>query len=105
MNKRPPIEVKTGMLVFTSDGDEMGRVKRIDGSCFQIDVILHRDLWLDRGAVESTELGVVQLNIPKDAFNQQTSYDTGHTGIDTDHPGIHEGHHGIAGHSGVHLHA
>ena len=104
MNKTPPVDLRIGMLVFTSDGDELGRVKAIDGICFQLDIPLHRDFWLEQDAVESTELGVVRLNIPKDAFNQQTGYDTGHTGIDTEHPGIHEGHRGVAGHTGIHLH-
>lgn len=103
MNKTPSIDLHVGMLIYTSDGNELGRVKKVDGGCFQLDIILHRDLWLDRGAVRSTDLGVVELNIPKEAFNQQAG-DSGHTGIDAEHPAIHEGHHGFAGHSGVHKH-
>ena len=92
------------MLVFTSDGDELGRIKAIEGGCFKLDIMLQRDYWLEKDAVSSTEFGVARLKLPKDAFNQQTGYDTGHTGIDTEDPEIPEASSGIAGHSGIHLH-
>jgi len=104
MNTNGPVELKIGMLVFTSDGDELGRVRAIDGDCFQIDIPVRMDFWLEKNAVASTEFGVARLNLPKDAFNQHTDRDTGHTGIDTEHPGIHEGHPDVDGHTGIHRH-
>jgi hypothetical protein len=104
MNKNAPVELHTGMLVFTSDGDELGRIKAIDRTCFQIDIPVRMDFWLEKGTVDSTDFGVARLNLPKDAFNQQTDEDTGHTGFNPRHPAIHLGHMGVAGHMGIHQH-
>ncbi len=74
-------ELRTGMLVYTSDGDELGRVKELDSTCLKIDVANAVDFWLDRGSVVSTEFGVARLGLPKDAFNQHDSLGIGHRGM------------------------
>jgi len=69
------------MLVFTSDGDELGRVKELSNVCFKVDAPMAVDFWIDRGSIASTEFGVVRLKLPKDDFNQRSSLEAGHTGI------------------------
>lgn len=79
-------ELRIGMLVFTSDGDELGRVKEIDAAeCFKVDAPMALDFWLDRGSVASTELEVVRLKLPKDHFNQNNTLDIDHKGLHS-HP-------------------
>ena len=72
MNETPPVQLQPGMLVFTSDGDELGRVKEIEGVCFKLDAPAAVDFWLDLDAVASTEFGMARLNLPKDAFNRNS---------------------------------
>ena len=71
MNENPPVELRPGMLVFTSDGDELGRIKELQGGRFKLDVPSSIDFWLSADDVESTEFGVARLNMPKDAFNRR----------------------------------
>ena len=105
MNKNPPVELHKGMLVFTSDGDELGRIKDIDGNCFQLDLPLRRDFWLERELVESTEFGVARLSLPKDSFNRQTDADIEDSNtIYRENADIQEGHHTMAAHVGIHQH-
>jgi hypothetical protein len=73
--------IKVGQLVVTSDGDELGRVKEIDSECFKVDAPFRIDFWLGKDAVEDTSLGVVRLNVPKDAFNQRAYRDQAHKGL------------------------
>jgi hypothetical protein len=105
MNNNPPIELQKGMLVFTSDGDELGRIKDIDGDCFQLDLPLRRDFWLERDTVESTEFGVARLNVPKDTFNRQTdaAIEESNT-VYRQNADIQDGHHTMLEHRGIHQH-
>jgi hypothetical protein len=102
MNKNPPVELRKGMLVFTSDGDELGRIKAVDGICFQLDVPLRTDYWLPSNLVDSTEFGVARLRLPKDAFNRQSDSDMDST-VYTENADIQAGH-SVAGHTGMHQH-
>lgn len=69
------------MLVYTSDGAELGRIKELDAACMKIDVPAAVDFWIDQSAVASTEFGVARLNLPKDAFNRRTTLDLAHSGM------------------------
>lgn len=70
------------MLVMTSDGDEIGRIKEMDATCIKVDRSMQIDLWLNKDTVDSTEFGAARLNLPEDAFNQRTGRIPGsHAGI------------------------
>ena len=69
------------MLVFTSDGDELGRIKEMEDACFKLDVTGGIDFWLNEDAVESTEFGVARLNLPKDSFNRRLELSDTHSGM------------------------
>jgi hypothetical protein len=78
----------TGVEVFTSDGDKLGRVKEVTGDCFKVDASMRPDYWLARDSITSAagndvflnftkkQLGDMKMDGPKDMT------DTGqHTGI------------------------
>lgn len=81
MNDSPPVQLRTGMLVFSADGDELGRIKELQDGCFKVDAPFAIDFWVAASAVASTEFGVARLALPKDAFNQRLERDIGHTGV------------------------
>lgn len=52
-----------GMLVFTKDGVELGRVKIVDNRNFKIDVPLAYDYWVDRRYIERIGDNFVMLSL------------------------------------------
>jgi hypothetical protein len=68
-------EISLGRLVYTSDGDKLGRVKnlRLDG--FKVSFFGHREYWLPMKCVESAGDKGLQLSIEKgdlDRFKTST---------------------------------
>ena len=54
-----------GTTVMTSDGDELGQVKEIRGSCFKVDAPMQPDYWLGPDTIASATPTQVTLRIMK----------------------------------------
>lgn len=57
------VEILVGAHVVTSDGEELGKVKRVEPGAFQLDVPHHSDYWLEPGLVVSVTDGRLELSI------------------------------------------
>ncbi len=104
MDDSQTVEPTVGMLVFTSDGDELGRIKALEGDCFEIDVQMGMDFWLGKATIASTEFGVARLKIAKSVFNQHPDTDARRTRVDADDSPIPLGHSYLGARGGMHQH-
>ena len=59
-----------GDEVMTVDGDTLGTVKEVSGSCFKVDAPLRPDYWLGTDTIASSAGGTVRLNLPKDRLGE-----------------------------------
>jgi hypothetical protein len=71
----------TGTPVFTSDGDELGKVKETSGGCFKVDVTMQPDFWLGMDAVSEVTTSRVLLSIPKDRVGDFKLEGPEHSGV------------------------
>jgi hypothetical protein len=57
-----------GARVVTADGDELGKVKEITGTCFKVDASMQPDYWLGSDCIASASAtsNDVRLSIRKD---------------------------------------
>lgn len=70
-----------GARVFTSDGNELGKVKEVAGSCFKVDASMQPDYWLGNDSVVSTTANEVRLSIPKDRLGDAKMDGPEHSGV------------------------
>lgn len=56
-------QIQVDVEVVTSDGKVLGRVKRVEGSAFQLNVPRHSDYWLETNIVKSANSQRVELLI------------------------------------------
>jgi hypothetical protein len=56
----------SGARVVTADGEELGTVKEVAGSCFKVDVSMQPDYWLSRDTIAGGSAMDVRLTITKD---------------------------------------
>jgi hypothetical protein len=54
-----------GARVVTSDGEELGKVKEISGTCFKVDAPMQPDYWLATDCVSTGAGDVVRLTFAK----------------------------------------
>lgn len=54
-----------GAEVMTADGDTLGKVKEVSGSCFKVDAPMRPDYWLGTDCVAGSSAGAVRLTITK----------------------------------------
>jgi hypothetical protein len=59
-----------GAEVLTADGDKLGTVKEVSGSCFKVDAPMRPDYWLGTDTVASSTGGTVRLNLNKDHLGE-----------------------------------
>lgn len=59
-----------GAEVLTADGDKLGTVKEVSGSCFKVDAPMRPDYWLGTDTVASSTGGVVRLTLAKDGLGE-----------------------------------
>jgi len=81
-----------GAEVVTSDGDKVGEVKEVSGSCFKVDAPMQPDYWLARDCIAGVSGDAVRLNMTRDRLGEMKLDgidDASETGV---HTGIH--HHG-----------
>ena len=58
-----------GVKVYTSDGDELGAVKEVQGLHFKVDAPMQPDYWLQIATVSTTGPDGVILSFTKDLLN------------------------------------
>lgn len=56
-------EITVGSSVWTSDGKELGRVKNVEESAFQVDVRLASDYWLERTIIKAIAVERIDLSV------------------------------------------
>jgi hypothetical protein len=59
-----------GAEVLTADGDKLGTVKEVSGSCFKVDAPMRPDYWLGTDTIASSASGMVHLNLNKDRLGE-----------------------------------
>jgi len=59
-----------GAEVTTADGDKLGTVKEVIGSCFKVDAPMRPDYWLGTDTVASSAAGAVRLTLTKDGLGE-----------------------------------
>jgi hypothetical protein len=76
--------VQIGMLVMSADGHQLGRVKALSNTCFEIDVFLGPDYWVNRQLVTDTSAAAVLLSEEKEYFTQRPARGRTHEGLHRD---------------------
>ena len=61
--------LKKGDRVLTLDGEQLGRVKRVDATCFEVKADGRKDFWLARDAVKNRSGGAVTLSVGSSALD------------------------------------
>ncbi|MGE3076919.1 MAG: hypothetical protein AB7N24_16960 [Dehalococcoidia bacterium] len=56
-------DITAGAAIFTSDGKELGKVKKVEPSAFQVDAPRALDYWLENTLVSDTSETSVTLSI------------------------------------------
>lgn len=59
-------DMGVGSHVYTSDGDDLGTIKEVQGRFFKVDASMRPDYWLSRDCVRTASVGEVRLAIDKD---------------------------------------
>jgi len=70
-----------GARVVTSDGDELGKVKEVVGTCFKLDVSMQPDYWLGNDVIADATSMEVRLSIPKDRVGDAKLDGPEHSGV------------------------
>lgn len=70
-----------GARVLTADGDELGKVKEIAGSCFKVDVSMQPDYWLGSDTIASSSAMDVRLSVTKARVGDFKVDGPHHTGV------------------------
>jgi hypothetical protein len=78
--------VQVGMLVMSADGHQLGRVKAISNTCFEVDVFLGPDYWVNRDLVADTSTGAVLLREGREFFTQRPTTGRTHEGLHREEP-------------------
>jgi hypothetical protein len=69
-----------GAKVITADGQELGKVKELDGECIKIDAPMQPDYWLAADVIDLATPAVVQLLIAKDDIGDAIDNGREHSG-------------------------
>jgi hypothetical protein len=57
-----------GCPVFTQDGEEIGKVKEVQGRYFRVDVPMHPDYWLSHDAIATATPEAITLFVDRDSL-------------------------------------
>jgi hypothetical protein len=76
-----------GAEVYTADGDKLGTVKEVAGTCFKVDARMQPDYWLARDCVASSAGNDVRLTFDKDRLDAAKVEGPEHTGLHRHDPG------------------
>lgn len=77
MSNRPT----TDMLVMTSDGVDLGKVKEVSGECFKVDAPMAPDYWLANDTISDASAGALRLNFKREDLDEAKVKNGGHSGI------------------------
>ncbi len=58
-------QLHEGMLLYTTDGKELGRIREIRDGFIRIDATMARDYWLHASVVTDLEEGVGRVSFPE----------------------------------------
>jgi hypothetical protein len=70
-----------GARVLTADGDELGKVKEISGSCFKVDAPMQPDYWLATDCIADGTGSDVTLSFTKDHLGDAKQDGPEHKGL------------------------
>ena len=70
-----------GTKVISADGQELGKVKGISGSCFKVDAPMQPDYWLATDCISSGSGADIMLNFTKANLSDAKMKGPEHTGI------------------------
>jgi rRNA processing protein Gar1 len=70
-----------GARVVTADGNELGKVKEVVGTCFKVDASMQPDYWLGTDTVASSSSAEVRLAIAKDRVGDLKTDGPEHSGV------------------------
>jgi hypothetical protein len=70
-----------GAIVVTSDGDELGKVQEVAGTCFKVDASMQPDYWLGNDTIADAAGSAIRLAIPKDQVGDAKLDESEHRGI------------------------
>jgi hypothetical protein len=65
-----PGEPVIGDRVLSADGEELGKVKRVEDVAFLLDVPAEPDYWFNKTDVASVEAGTVHMAFPAAALSE-----------------------------------
>ena len=71
----------TGATVYSADGEHLGTVKAVSGSCLQVDAPLRPDYWLAPDCVASSTATEVRLSVTKDRLRDEQLEGPDHRGV------------------------
>jgi hypothetical protein len=80
-------ELTVDALVFTADGHELGRVKKIEPSAFQVNAPKAFDYWLEQTLVQTATAERIDISINQadlGAYKMDKPFD--HNGFQEGHP-------------------
>jgi hypothetical protein len=70
-----------GARVVTADGNELGNVKEVAGTCFKVDASMQPDYWLGSDCIASATGMEVRLGINKDRVGDAKVDGPEHSGV------------------------
>ena len=70
-----------GARVLTADGEELGKVKEISGSCFKVDARMQPDYWLATDCIAKGIGNEVRLSFTKDCLGDAKQDGPEHKGL------------------------
>ncbi len=70
-----------GTRVVTADGEELGKVREVTGTCFKVDVSMQPDYWLGTDTIERVTPSEVRLSIIKDKVGDFKVNGPEHSGV------------------------
>ena len=70
-----------GTHVVTADGDDLGKVKEVSGTCFKVDAPMQPDYWLATDCIGSATDMDVRLRFSKKDLGDAKMDGPDHTGV------------------------
>jgi hypothetical protein len=70
-----------GARVVTADGEDLGTVREVAGTCFKVDVSMQPDYWLGTDTIERVTPAEVRLAIIKDKVGDFKVDGPEHSGV------------------------
>jgi hypothetical protein len=69
-----------GERVYTADGDQLGTIKEVAGTCFKVDASMQPDYWLGNDTIAGNTGSEIRLTFPKDRLGDMKTDGPDHRG-------------------------